>query len=907
MRMQVLRVSLVSNLVLAAAVGAVSLPGPCLPPATAASPGPGAARPALTILDGSSPWRMLTSLDKPLITTAAGVVERKTDRNLMSLYPAKGWAAVEFDDTLWPRQHFFRKYYNGESDTRAGGNSGNPCVRQISLRGKFTVSDPQAVRGLKLTLVYRGGAVVSVNGTELARRNLPAGELASGSPAEAYPEKVSMKAPGKPWHWYLDQDIAVACYPLRLRRIENLAVPSSLLRKGVNVIAIEIHAAPYPEFLAKPKVEIPWATAGLCEFRLQADGAEGITPNVVRPAGFQAWNVNMLEEVSDLDWPDPCEAGLKPIRIAAARNGVFSGRIMLSSDQPIENVRGVLSPFSSADGRKLPAAALRVRYGKFWNVTGSGPRDDALLESPPKQAPVYAIPRPHERGIDTKQREADGLPAELVPGAFQSLVVTATVPKDAAAATYHGTLTVSADGLAQPVAVPVDIQVHDWTLPDPKDFAFFYGLIESPEGVAYGCDVPLWSDKHWEMVAKSLSWVGQTGGKVLWLNLLSKTEYGNAESLVRWVKGADGKFSYDYSRLTKYVELAVRHMGKPTYVVCTLWAVPYQENWAWWKRTPPLVTALDPATGTITDMPTPYPDSPEAAAFWKPVLLGVKEILDKHGLGERMLIGSASEAIPNKISVGMFHQILPEAAWERHCHPGNGGEWLEYQEGKVPVRYSVNIWGAWDNEDPAVRRVYGWKYPYPIEGGTRGWLNRDLHDYHSSPSFRLHAEQNLLANRPGGGQLGADFWAPTAKDGTVSPDSINCRYPRTQDAGAGGRSCTMTLLLYPSAEGPVATLRYEATRENMQECEARIFLEKLLTAEPCPLPPTLAKQCQDVLDTRTRWHRVLSAWQTIDLNSTRQVANAWAYSGWEERSADLYRAAAAAAKAVAPDKRSSSE
>ena len=890
--------NLLSTVRLVAVVTGISAAGVGMLPAAEGPRSLDTARPALTILDGSSPWRVLHSLDKPLVASAGRLIEKKTDVNLMSLYPPKGWAAPDFDDSVWPRQHFLRKYYNGETDTRAGGDSGNPCIRQISLRGKFTVTDPQAVRGLRLTLVYRGGAAVCLNGTELTRRNLPAGEIAPGSPAEAYPEKASLKANGKPWHWFNDRDTIAECYALRVRRIEDLAVPATLLRKGVNVITIEIHASPYLEYFAKPKAEIPWATAGFCEFRLQAQGPAGIVANVVRPKGFQVWNVNMLEEVGDLDWPDPNEEVLKPICMTGVRNGVFSGRVMLSSDRPIRNIRAVLSPFVSADGQKLPASALRVRYGKFWDVGGSGLRDDALLESPPKEAVVFAVPRPHDRGIDVKDRQADGLPAELVPGAFQSVVVTATVPKDAAAAKYDGVLTISADGMDNPVTVPVELQIIDWKLPDPKNFAFFYGLIQSPEGVAYGCDVPLWSDKHWELVAKSLSWVGQTGGKVLWLNLLSKTEYGNAESLVRWVKAADGKYTCDYTRLSRYVELAVRHMGRPTYVILNLWAVPYQENWAWWKRTPPLVTVWDPATGKTADMEIPYPDTPEAVAFWKPVLAGVQEILARHGLGDRILIGSASEACPNKGSVGTFHQLLPDAGWERHCHPGHGGEWLEYEGGKVPVLYTVNIWGSWDSEDPAVRRVYGWKFAYPIKGGIRCWLNRELHDSHSSPSFRWHPEQDWLADRPGCGQVGADFWAPTAKDSMVSPDSINCRYPRTQDAGAGGRACTMTLLLYPTPEGAVATLRYEATRENLQECEARIFLERVLTARPCPLPTALARKCQDVLDRRTRWHRVLSAWQTIDLNSTRKIASLWAYSGWEGRSAELYRCAAEAAEVV---------
>jgi hypothetical protein len=146
---------------------------------------PTTSRPAVTVLDGSSSWRVLHSLDEPLVATAGGLMEKKAAVDLMSVYPPKGWTALDFDDSVWLRQHFLRKYHNGETDTRAGGDSGNPCVRQISLRGKIAVTDPQAVRGLKLSLVYRGGAAVYVNGTELTRQNLPAGEIAPGSPAEA--------------------------------------------------------------------------------------------------------------------------------------------------------------------------------------------------------------------------------------------------------------------------------------------------------------------------------------------------------------------------------------------------------------------------------------------------------------------------------------------------------------------------------------------------------------------------------------------------------------------------------------------------------------------------------------------------------------------------------------------------
>ena len=83
-------------------------------------------------------------------------------------------------------------------------------------------------------------------------------------------------------------------------------------------------------------------------------------------------------------------------------------------------------------------------------------------------------------------------------------------------------------------------------------------------------------------------------------------------------------------------------------------------------------------------------------------------------------------------------------------------------------------------------------------------------------------------------------------------------------------------------------------RENIQECEARIFLEKLLTEKPPRLPAGLAARAQDVLDERTRWHRL----QGIAAESVIS----WPYSGWEDRALKLFQTAAEAAKAVAGGK-----
>ena len=108
---------------------------------------------AVTILDGSGFWRALHSWAAPWVTVDKELKEHKPDGRrvckctgsgfrYMTRYPAREWTQVEFDDSTWPRRHFFAKYVNGESDQRAGGGSGSSKLRQLSLRGKFTVTDP---------------------------------------------------------------------------------------------------------------------------------------------------------------------------------------------------------------------------------------------------------------------------------------------------------------------------------------------------------------------------------------------------------------------------------------------------------------------------------------------------------------------------------------------------------------------------------------------------------------------------------------------------------------------------------------------------------------------------------------------------------------------------------------------
>jgi hypothetical protein len=272
------------------------------------------------------------------------------------------------------------------------------------------------------------------------------------------------------------------------------------------------------------------------------------------------------------------------------------------------------------------------------------------------------------------------------------------------------------------------------------------------------------------------------------------------------------------------------------------------------------------------------------------VLTRFRAILAARGLADAMLLGYCADRQPDKATVGTFRSILPDVGWQATRHPPIRNDELPYDGGTVPIRYQPNVWGGWNNSDPATRRVLGWKYP--AERGVRAWLDRGLFDACPVVQFRGACEQSMLADRRGLGQIGADFWPVPGPDGKPTHTMVG-RFPATSEGNLG---IYAGQLLYPGPDGPVPTARYQMMRENIQECEARIFLERLLLEDPPRLPAALAEKAQSVLDERTRWHRLLVP------EIAPEVFLSWPYSGWEMRREDLFEAAGEAARAIATEK-----
>jgi len=153
--------------------------------------------------------------------------------------PPGRWMQPDFDDSGWGR-------YSSDLTAVVGGygyEQSSACAL-LCLRTRFGVTDPARVRDLTLELEYRGGVVVYVNGQELARQHLPEGTLEVQTPAEQYPPDALVDEYGNPlFRTERPAGENLQQYEKRIRKL-SVRVPAGVLRKGGNVLALQIHAAP---------------------------------------------------------------------------------------------------------------------------------------------------------------------------------------------------------------------------------------------------------------------------------------------------------------------------------------------------------------------------------------------------------------------------------------------------------------------------------------------------------------------------------------------------------------------------------------------------------------------------------------------------------------------------------------
>ncbi len=849
---------------------------------------PAGARPVLIT---GSPWRSYLHLRKPTVPVTALKAAGKSAaapavlpirklhggrptpdiEQMENAAPAPAWRDVDFDDTDWPRT--------------LGDELADPPLQagMLCVRGRFAVSNPAAVKGLYLDVKFRGGAVIYVNGREVARSRLPAGEISAETPGDAYPEEAWVDAKGKMLH--LPDKVKSADEKARIarrdRRLGPVRIPASALRKGVNVLAVELHRSDYhPVALGwwlnrnlHYGLTKSWTPVGLLDVRLAAEGA-GAVPNVTRPAGLHLWNADIHERLDLARHGDPAD-GLRPLTLAGARGGDFSGLVVIGSDAAIKGAGASCSDLAGPGGEKIPSSAVRVRYVLDGNINHDdiyGARKlvpNALVETPPAEVP--AVDRiPHWSMKNRRQKM--GLPADLPPAAMLPVLVTVSVPRGAAPGDYSGTLTVSASGL-KPTPVPVKLGVAGWTVPGPREMRTHVGIFQSPTTLAMHYKVKLWSEEHWKLMDRSFAMLGEVGNDLVNIPVSNQTQFGNDEGIVYWVRKPDGSYDYDFSVFDRYIALAKKHLGVPRYVALHVWHAGA------WKTKPAdeknEVTVFDRKTGEREAMQVPVFGTPASEKFWTPVLHAIRKRLAAQGMEKSICLGVLSDGTAPPEVFAMFARILPEAGWTRGCHSTTFAKAPYNLKGGGKCSYHEFCYGL-GLSDPRK------KLPaiHAMTGPGAAWF-RGEKDYRLPPFiYRTIPERGLFCETSGIGRLGLDLWSVPFETGKGKPRwrVLFNRWPHSSVAGHGDP--TLVGLADAGDDGPRHSLRFELLREGLQESEALIAVSEALAKHSAKIGPKLTAECRALLVER------------IDVCRVTQGISEDFYAGWQDRSRRLYDLAA---------------
>lgn len=553
------------------------------------------------------------------------------------------------------------------------------------------------------------------------------------------------------------------------------------------------------------------------------------------------------------------------VRIFGARNGSFTGQAVVFSKTPTKGPEAKLGELKLKDGdgsaaltagASIPASAVSILYAL---PTGPGlhhtNRFDALGAAPRENGQTHPV------------------------------WLKIKVPADAKAGLYRGELTLAER------KVPVELTVADWKMPDPRDYVTHAGFVQSPESVALQYKADLWSDKHFELMGKSLDLLGEVGNKVMFIHLIGWSHFGNQQTMVRWIKKGDG-YDYDYTPAEKYIDLYLKKVGKPDVVCLYVWEKTCRRisgrRKAEGYQSP--VTLLDPATGKTEDLLSPWQDTPESETFWKPVMEGMRKRLNDRGIAdEHLMIGLTNDASAPPEQVQVWKRIAPWALWVKQCHAKSTRE--GGADGQA-VGYLSYVYVNPASKPEEIPLGHGWAGPPRLT-----WFPREnMNDGRPPADYRMFAERCYSRNLRGFGRIGADFW-PVIKDEKGRGACLVHRYP---EASAFQLSLTTATpaILSPGPDGAQSTARFEMTREGVQECEARAFVEKALMDKDAraKLGEEKAAKMEEML--RERW-RALYRVGNVKKNPEAKDEEWFAgESGWPERARQLFEAAAAVAAAT---------
>lgn len=225
------------------------------------------------------------------------------------------------------------------------------------------------------------------------------------------------------------------------------------------------------------------------------------------------------------------------------------------------------------------------------------------------------------------------------------------VPADAKAGHYKGVVTVNA---GKKYELQVALTVVDKTLPAPKDWDFRLDYWQHPAAIARVHDIPLWSNRHFNLMREYYTMLADAGQKIITASIVDEPwghqTYDDYPSLIHWTKKRDGNWVFDYSLFDKYISF-VMSCGITERINCYS-MVPWKVAFKYYDEALGKDTVFTGEIGT-----------PEYNAFWRTMLVDFTAHLKKKGWFDITTI--AMDERPMKAMVSVIELLKTiDPAWK---------------------------------------------------------------------------------------------------------------------------------------------------------------------------------------------------------------------------------------------------
>ncbi len=369
-------------------------------------------------------------------------------------------------------------------------------------------------------------------------------------------------------------------------------------------------------------------------------------PNDPNPVPVETWNeitpglhgsFGSIDERYNRSTPQKISIS-KTWEGTAWRGERTNAQLVLWTSEDVQNVKITSTRLEGIEGHKIDSSSVNIQLVRYVLtdefLTGCGHRS-------PDTIPSYLVADPLENTASFN----------LLANTTRPVWISINVPANTAPDQYKGTILITTSEETK-LEFEINLEVQDWVLPPPSEWAFHLDLWQNPFAVARYHNVEPWSQEHWDQLKPLLTMLAEAGQKCITTSIIHKPWGGQTydffESMINWIKNSGGGWDYDYSVFNQYVKFA-HDCGITEQINCYS-MVPWGNNFRYFD---------EDSAGYVTIQAKP--GSEDYEELWKPFLYDFRAHLKEMGWLNKTTIAMDERGLEDmKKMISLLKEATPE-------------------------------------------------------------------------------------------------------------------------------------------------------------------------------------------------------------------------------------------------------